>query len=765
MIQTNKLSSIQRKVNGNSLKDKLKEEKKKENEMVDVIENNEQEEKDDERNTEKEKEIIETKENIENHEYTTRDLSWLNFNTRILKLAKNKNIPLFERFKFLGISSSNLDEFTTVRIAKLLSKSNEINIMGIENIYEVKELQKRINNNFLPEQEIIFKELLNELKELTGYEFVSSKKELAEEEKDFLKKYFDKNIKALINPIVADTNKPFPIVENKSLNMAIIVEDNRFDDNSNLFATIKVPSKLPRVIKIEPEIKKYTEEEKEEINKKNKERNVSVGKKLILLEDLIKLNLSKIFVGKNIKSVIYYRLLRDLNYKVSKNDFIVNVMKETLKRRDDSGNVIRLEVTNDKKSVMKIFKKAFGCENKHIHEKEVLDLSFCMKLSKLFNDNIVKENSYKDFYIRKTDDILDDENIFDLMDEEDIICHHPFDSYDIVIDFINEAAKDKDVVSIRQTLYRVADNSKIVNALIKAAEKGKDVTVILEPTARFDEANNLECASRLEAAGANVIYGISGIKVHAKMCLITKLKSSELYQYVHIGTGNYNENNSKIYTDISLFTTRKNITNDVSKLFNAITGFSEPDFKKILVPNYNMREKLIELIDNEIKAHNEQKGGEIIIKCNALTDREIMDKLVEASTLGVKVTLIVRSSCGIYTVNRNMIIKSEIGRFLEHSRIWYFENADNRYYIGSSDLMPRNLNNRIEIMVPIDKDNYNKIKKILDAYVYDYSEYMDINSTQEKLIDNNTNAQEKFMNNHKPKDKLENVSKIFTTRK
>ena len=698
------------KANNNEIKPVELTNENKEDEILEITdENSLDNERNKDFNEEKVVAEIEDTEDI-GRNYITRDESWLDFNTRILDLSVNKEIPFFERLNFLSIASKNMDEFYNVRLPRLTMNLNYKNII---NDFETKKYDN-------------FNNLINELGELTGYRIVSKKNELSDGEKEFIKKYFDKNIKALLTPIVADNTKPFPLLKNKSLSLGVIVTENK-ESNNELFAIIQIPDFLPRIIKVESIVKKS--DMKEESDKK--ENPIKDGNKFILLEDIIRLNLGKLFIDKEIRCTGFFRVLRNQNYKLDNANFIVNEMKETLKRRDN-GEIVKIEST--KKPITKIIRRAYK-ETKIMDSKlSILDLGFCSDIKKLLDSETVSTNSYEKFNGIIPQEILECDSMFDLVDDKDILLHHPYDSYKPVINFIEEAAKNKNVVGIKQTLYRVSKESPIMQALIKAAENGKQVTVVIESKARFNEANNLEWAAKLEKAGAQVIYGISDMKIHCKLCLITaKSENGKLNNYAHIGTGNYNEINSQFYTDLSLFTSRKNITEDIAKLFNAITGFSSPKLKRIASSPFNLKETLINNIDNEISKHKEYlknknnavdmksaiKPGYIFLKMNGLTDKEICDKIYEAADAGVEVVLVIRSSCSLVP-RKNLTIKSIIGRFLEHSRIWYFANGidEHKYYIGSSDLMPRNLNTRIEVMIPIDKEDTEKIEKIIDVYTY-----------------------------------------------
>lgn len=689
-----------------------------------IEENIDEEEKDDI--------VIDEKINVDSR-YVTRDMSWITFQKRLLSLANNPDIPLLERFNFLAITASNLDEFTTVRLSGL-GRRNGVDINGLTYEKEASIIKKDIDD-FLDKQEEILEILLNELEEKTGYVLVRKRSQLDDAEKEFIKDYFNTKVKSSLTPIVADNNRPFPMIMNNTINIGITLKDNLL--SKLIFATVQLPD-MERVIEIE-----------------------GPNKKFILLEDLIKLCIGRLFIGKEIDNMCQYRLLRDLDYMVEDNNaFIVDTMKETLKRRE-MGKIMRLDISGQKKEIVKVLHRAFKLSKKEVNKSDtIIDLSFCRKISKLNIDPEIKKSlKFEEFYAPISDELIDETNIFDKIDEDDIILHHPYESYDSVVDFIKQASTDKHVVAIKQTLYRVSDNSPIMRALIEAAENGKQVTVILEVKARFDEANNLRWASELERAGGHVIYGINNFKIHSKMCLVVRRnKKGVLNRYVHIGTGNYNEENAKLYTDLSLFSSRNTLCNDVEKLFNALSGFSEPKFKKILASPYNLKEELIRMMDDEIK-HG--KDGKIFIKVNGLTDKDIVDKLYEAAEAGVQVDLIVRTACSIRPIN-GIRIKTIVGRFLEHSRVYYFEHADNKFYIGSSDLMERNLYNRVEVAVPVDNELYNYMYRFMDFYIKDISESCFTgNNIVSANVDIKSNCQRKFMELSMTENNIENINKMY----
>ena len=700
--------------------------------MIPIPMNNEQETKNHNRNIIDLDKNSYTKNIQNNNLYETRDMSWLRFNKRILELSLDKNIPLLERANFLSITSSNLDEFTMVRMANLLDRKNKDakNILGQKYKDEFTQLQERMEI-FLDDQSNSYLKLIEELNN-KDIKIINNKDDLSQEQIKFIVDYFNDKVMPLLTPMVFDNTRPFPLIQNNILNIGVILKNG----NENVFGTIQIPDCLDRVIKI----------------------NSTSGYRFILIEDLIIMNLDKIFRNKIVSKTCTYRVLRDFDYSVAdeKKVFITDQVTETLKRRK-SNNVIRLDIYGNKKAFTKLLSDALKINKCNVNKSETpVDLTF---LSKIVNSIKETDDKYKKLKFMKAP--LKD-NLFKQIKQSDILLHHPYDSYETVVDFIEQAAKDKDVVVIKQTLYRVTKDSPIMKALIKAAEKGKHVTVVLEVKARFDEENNIKWANELEKHGVYVVYGTPNKKVHCKMCLVIKKTNKGYDKYCHIGTGNYNEKNSKIYTDLSLFTSKKEITNSIEELFNYLTGFSETTNNDYVFHSpENLSTKLIEMIDKEIEEYKRGNKAEIIIKVNSLTDKIIIDKLYEASNIGVKITLIVRSACSLIKTSDNLIVKSIVGRYLEHSRIYYFANSG--YFISSSDLMERNLYHRVELLVKVSNK---RIINILNIFVNDNSCFQLIDGEYKKLTGNNS-AQKIFTeislnrNKHKSNtniDEDENIS-------
>ena len=678
------------------------------------------------------------------NKYITRDLSWIEFNNRIIDMANDDSIPILERFKFLSISASNLDEFIMVRIGKLSDKKHlsDLNIMGESYKDEYKKLLGLVDS-MINKQNILLNSLMKELSEKHKMKFIDSKKELNDKEKSFIKSYFKDKIQGLLTPLVFDNSRPFPLITSNSLYIGIII-DNGGED---VFGTIQVPNDLERVIEI-------------------KAPNDNNERHFMLLENIIIMCLDKIFINKNIDKTCVYRVLRNYDYVLDDNTvFLADEIQDKLKRRL-ANNVLRLDITGRKKEFAKVLHRALEIDKNCINKSsDIIDKTFGFSMQNIkLSDEEKKVMFYPPFKPQLGADVLDEFNIFDRIDKDDIILHHPYESYKTVVDFIKTAANDDNVVAIKQTLYRVSNNSEIMQALINAAEKGKQVTVLLEIKARFDEENNLHWASRLEKAGGHVIYGVPGLKTHCKMCLIVRrTKKGNLDKYIHIGTGNYNEKNAKIYEDISLLSSSSKLTSDVEKLFNYITGFSDPSMKLLLYSPVTLKSSIIDNINECIELAKTSNSIKINIKVNNLTDVDIINKLYEASENNVKINLIVRTSCSMYPINENITIKSIVGRFLEHSRIYNFDLGDkgNKVFIGSADLMERNMNDRIELLIPIIGKSSKKVLNMLKVYLKDDSSYKLINREYKKQ-NGNINSQYIFEDIAKENNKLENIDKIYS---
>lgn len=633
--------------------------------------------------------------NSEIKEFINRELSWLEFNKRVLEEAQDTTNPLFERLKFAAIFSSNLDEFFMVRVGSLsdLIKADfeKKDPSGLTPIEQLKAISKRVHT-LVYEQSNCFRLSLKVALKKEGVIFLKGD-ELNESQIKFVSEYFFKNVYPVLTPMVVDKSRPFPLILNKSLNIGLILEN---DKKERIFGTVQVPSVLDRFIEI-PSAK---------------------GRTFILLEEMIKLNLGALFTENNILFESCYRITRnaDLSLDEEGAEDLLEAIENFLKQRK-WGSAVRLEVEhNMSEDLLNILKAEQEISDEDIYKINTpLDLTFLMKLYSIkdgekFKYSEIKPQKYKEFQ----------GDLFSVIENRDILLHHPYDSFEPVINLVKQAAWDPDVLAIKQTLYRVSGNSPLVKALVEAAENGKQVTVLVELKARFDEQNNIHWAKRLEEAGCHVIYGLVGLKTHCKLLLIVRNEESGIKRYVHMGTGNYNDVTANIYTDVGLFTANPYIGADASAIFNMLSGQSKPSsLHKLIIAPINLRDRFLYLIKREANNAKEGKKAEINAKLNALVDKKIIEALYAASQAGVKINLIVRGICclrpGIPKVSENITVRSIVGRFLEHSRIYCFYNdGEEEIYLSSADLMGRNLDRRVELLFPIeDLEARKKVKRVL----------------------------------------------------
>ena len=622
--------------------------------------------------------------------YVNRELSWLLFNRRVLSEARDKNIPLFERLKFLSITASNLDEFFMVRVASLKDMINagyeKPDIAGMTPTEQLKELQSAIHEFVELQYSTYNRSLLPGLQQ-NGLHIVKHHEHLTEDEAAFVDRYFEQNVYPVLTPMAVDSSRPFPLIRNKSLNIGAMVRKK--DNEEELeFATVQVPSVLARVVEIPTD---------------GEER------KVILLEEIIERNIHKLFLNYHIVCAHPFRIMRNADLTIEEDeaaDLLKEIEKQLKKRQ--WGEAIRLEVEEDiDVHLLKIIKKELGIEEQNIYEIDgPLDLTVLMKLYGLDGFGHLKAAKFEPQQVPELPAGCD---IFEEIRKGDILLHHPYQTFTSVVDFIKQAAKDPEVLAIKQTLYRVSGNSPIIAALAQAAENGKQVTVLVELKARFDEENNIVWARKLEKAGCHVIYGLVGLKTHSKITLVVRREEDGIRRYVHLGTGNYNDATAKLYTDIGMLTCAENIGEDATAVFNMLSGYSEPrSWNKLAVAPLWLKNKFLYLIGRERKYAKEGRPARIIAKMNSLCDRDIIAALYEASAAGVKSDLIVRGICclkvGIPGVSENITVRSIVGNFLEHSRIFYFENDEHyEIYCASADWMPRNLERRVEILFPVDR--------------------------------------------------------------
>lgn len=636
--------------------------------------------------------------------FLNRELSWLEFNGRVLEQAEDKTNPLLERLKFLSITSSNLDEFFMIRVAglkaQIQSEYNQQDISGLTPKEQLQKVEKSTIELVKSQYAIYNNKLLKELKkekiEIIDYS------ELTKREEEIVERYFQEIIFPIVTPMAIDSSRRFPHLSNKSFNLIIQLSKEK----ELFYSVLQIPTVVDRFL---------------EVSLKNDEN------RFILLEEIIKKHIEVFYEGYSVNKVGEFRLTRNSDVFVDEeeaDDLLFEIQKSLDLRK--WGAPVRLEVKeNIDKELLEFLITSFELSKESLYSIDgPIDLRFLFKFSTVQNrDELLFKNTEKSSLNKKIDE---EESIFNYIAKKDVILHHPFESFDPVIRLVREASEDPKVLAIKQTLYRVGDDSPIVYYLMEAAKKGKQVTVVIEIKARFDEEQNIRWARELELAGCHVIYGLKGLKTHAKCLLIVRKEEIGIVRYVHLSTGNYNHITSNVYTDLGFMTTNEDICEDVSALFNMLTGFSEPrHWNKLIVAPRDLRKKVVKQIDNEIKIAQENKKAKIIIKSNSLVDKEIIEKLYEASEKGVKIDLIIRGACalksGVKKISENIKVHSIVGRYLEHSRIYYFENEKNeKVFISSADMMERNLDRRVELMIPIEKDSLKKeIIEILGLYLKD----------------------------------------------
>ncbi|MDD8018286.1 MAG: polyphosphate kinase 1 [Bacteroidota bacterium] len=620
--------------------------------------------------------------------FINRELSWLEFNHRVLEEALDRHHPLLERVKFLSIVSSNLDEFFMIRVAaireQIIADFVEYSLDGMVPFQQINAIHDRVSIMLKQMSDCFWKELHPQLAS-EGIHLLKSE-QLNEEDRSKLAELFEREIFPVLTPLAFDPGHPFPYISNLSLNLAVVVASHNGEER---FARVKVPDVLPRLIRIP-----------------NGHSQVETFR-YVWLEDLIASNLALLFPGMTVKESYVFRVTRNADIEIQEDEAedLISSIEESIKLRR-FGTVVRVDI----QETMPERIKNILIENFEVSKEDVYPIKPPLGLSHVMTLLKVPRPELKDPPYTPAHQISDEESedMFSTIQRGDLLLHHPYDSFTPVVEFIKNAATDPNVLAIKQTLYRIGKESPLIPLLIEAAENGKQVAVLVELKARFDEENNIGWAKQLEGAGVHVVYGVVGLKTHGKVALVVRKENDGIKRYVHLGTGNYNPVNARIYTDYSFFTCREDIAQDVTEVFNFLTGYSKKEeFSKLAVAPITLRYKIVSLIERETQLAHSGKEARIILKINSLTDQKIIEKLYDASKAGVKIELIVRGVCclrpGLPGVSENIRVISIVGRYLEHSRVfWFHNNGSSEMYMTSADMMGRNLDRRVELMFPIE---------------------------------------------------------------
>ncbi len=632
--------------------------------------------------------------------YINRELSWLQFNARVLDEALDPNKPLLERAKFISIFASNLDEFYMIRVS------------GLRRQFDGGVLEAPADGMSPAEQLAAIRTLVAPMLEtLTSCWHDDIRPKLAEagirvvehddlkrKQRKALRRFFEAEVFPALTPLAFDPGHPFPHISNLSVNLAVVVED---PDGGEMFARLKVPPTFDRLIPVP---------QRDDEDRPTAELEKSDTEDFVWLEQVVAANLDLLFPGLKVLASYPFRITRDADVEIEEDEAsdLLSTMVEVVGQRH-FGSAVRLELDNRMPERI----REILVSNLEMKPYQVFATDGPLGLSHLMELMSIDRPDLKDPpFLPVVPPALatSDESIFSVLKSRSILLHHPYDSFNPVVDFIRAAARDPKVLAIKQTLYRVGRNSPIVEALMEARENGKQVSAMVELKARFDEANNIAWARSLEQAGVHVVYGILGLKIHSKVALVVRRETHGLVRYVHLGTGNYNPSTARVYSDLGYFTTDPEIGADVSDLFNALTGYSRKNnYNKLLVAPMNLKQGVLSRIRREIQAHEREGGGHIAAKLNSLVDKTIIRALYKASMAGVKVDLLVRGICclrpGVPRLSENIRVISVVGRFLEHSRIYYFRNSgEDEILLGSADWMPRNLEGRIEVVFPVDSE-------------------------------------------------------------
>ena len=645
--------------------------------------------------------------------YVNRELSWLEFNYRVLSEARDKSIPLFERLKFLSITASNLDEFYMVRVASLKdmvhAKYTKPDIAGLTPQEQLDQISAKTHDLVDMQYSTYNRSLVPALRQ-NGLRVIMAHEDLTEAEAAFADEYFQQNVYPVLTPMAFDSSRPFPLIRNKTLNIAALLKKKAGKGGELEFAMVQVPSVIPRIVELPREM----DEDGREV------------RVVILLEEIIERNMPTLFLNYDIVAAHPFRIMRNADLTIDEEeavDLLEEIQKQLKKRQ--WGEAIRLEIeSNVDKRLLKILKKELSISGQHIFNiSGAVDLTFLMKMYGLPGVENYKIPTYTP---QPVPALMNDDDMFSNIRKGDILLHHPYQSFDPVVNFVRSAARDPEVLAIKQTLYRVSGNSPIIAALAEAADNGKQVSVLVELKARFDEENNINWAKKLEKAGCHVIYGLVGLKTHSKITLVVRMEEDGIRRYVHLGTGNYNDSTAKQYTDCGILTCDPQIGEDATAVFNMLSGYSEPlSWNKLIVAPLWLRKRFLRMIRRE--AENARRGRQAYIKAkmNSLCDKDVITALYEASCAGVKIELVVRGICclkaGVQGLSENISVRSIVGNFLEHSRIFCFCNDGSpEVYMGSADWMPRNLDRRVEITFPVEDPELKKqVVHILEVELED----------------------------------------------
>lgn len=657
--------------------------------------------------------------------FINRELSWLAFNQRVLEHAQDQRLPLLERVKFLAIFSANLDEFFMVRVARLKEQIATANRERSPDNMSAAEQLRAIRHALTPliatRQRLFQDELLPALR-AAGINLLRYH-ELSAEQRRALALQYERDIFPVLTPLAVDPSHPFPFISNLSLNLAVVIDDPHMGER---FARLKVPEVLPRLMPIAPD-------------------GESGLRSFVWLEDVIAANAASLFPGKPIREIVAFRITRDSDLEVDETEAanLLHSMEVNVRERR-FGPVVRLSIDARTSQVV----RELLTRNLEVTDDDVYLMEGPLGLRALMDVYAAGPHELKDpaFTPRVQPLLENSSDMFATIRHQDVLLHHPFDSFETLTALIDAAAHDPDVLAIKQTLYRVGRNSPIVASLIAAREQGKQVAVLVELKARFDEENNIEWARAMESAGVHVTYGLLGLKTHAKMLLIVRKEEGRLRRYVHLGTGNYNASTARLYTDMGVLTCDPAIGADMSELFNALTGYSsQTSYRKLLVAPHSLRHALIEKIEREIEQHRRTGDGHLIFKCNALIDEQMIIALYRAAQAGVQIDLIIRGVCGLRPgvpgISERIRVRSIVGRFLEHSRIYYFHNGGMpELYLGSADLMTRNLDRRVETVFPVTDVSLRQYLRdtVLDAYLRDNTQAWELRAdgTYERVAAN-----------------------------